>query len=879
MKGIMKSVTLVIALALIGIEAPVAAAPAQISPAAVQREVLPGDARPIRYVISLAPNADAMRFAGKVKVDFEVVSPIDRVVMNAVDLTFTSASLAGDNQAPRITLEEQLQRVTITFNRPLTPGQYTLTVEYDGKIYESAAGLFAVSYDADGAHKKMLATQFEPGDARKLAPLWDEPAHKAVFELDVTIPTGQDAVSNMPIVSTTPVGAAFKRVQFAPTMEMSSYLLFLGIGELDRLASQVAGVEIGVVSKKGDVDKGRYALAISSPLLTYYNDYFGIPYPLPKLDHIAVPGAGGFQAMENWGAIMYFEPALLFDPELSSESDRQLIYRVVAHEMAHQWFGNLVTMSWWNDLWLNEGFASWMETKATDTYNPQWHVWLGALQEREQAMVLDALSATHSIVQTIVNIDQASLAFDKITYLKGQAVIRMLETYLGEQPFRDGVRAYMNRYAFRNTVTDDLWRELEAASQLPVVAIARDFTAQPGVPLIIVDAVKCINGQSVVSLHQNRFSADAPSRQPLSWHTPVLIRTVGAPGEGRVVVEGSTQASAPGCGPVMVNAGHTGYFRTLYPPAEFGRLKASFARLAPADQLGLLDDTWALGAAGYVPVENYLELAETIALDVDPVIWRQLVATFTMLHHLDTGRPAQTAFNAYARRILQPVFDHVGWSATPGEADNISLLREDLILALARFGDSDLIAEARHRFVAAETAADSLPPGLRTPVLRVVAMHADADAWERLRAKAKTAASRLEQQQYLNALTYALDPALARRTLELALSDETPKQLGPNLIRSVAAQHPDLAWAFMLANKEALDARLDPSQRLAYAPAIASASNEVRRADDLRAYAEENIPADARTSSEVAIAEILFSSKVRTERLPAIDRWLSRHGF
>src|SRR5512135_2373340 len=193
MKGIMKPVTLVIALALIGIEAPVAAAPAQISPAAVQREVLPGDARPIRYVISLAPNADAMRFAGKVKVDFEVVSPIDRVVMNAVDLTFTSASLAGDNQAPRITLEEQLQRVTITFNRPLAPGQYTLTVEYDGKIYESAAGLFAVSYDADGAHKKMLATQFEPGDARKLAPLWDEPAHKAVFELDVTIPTGQDA--------------------------------------------------------------------------------------------------------------------------------------------------------------------------------------------------------------------------------------------------------------------------------------------------------------------------------------------------------------------------------------------------------------------------------------------------------------------------------------------------------------------------------------------------------------------------------------------------------------------------------------------------------------------------------------------------------------
>jgi aminopeptidase N len=320
---------------------------------------------------------------------------------------------------------------------------------------------------------------------------------------------------------------------------MSCYLLFLCVGELDRLQTNVGGVAVSVLSRAGSAYKGQFALESAAKLLEYYNDYFGTPYPLPKLDLVAAPGGGGFAAMENWGAILYFETSLLIDPVLSSESDRQQVFVVVSHEMAHQWFGNLVTMLWWDNLWLNEGFASWMENKATDKFYPEWMMWLQSESAGQAAMTQDSKATTHPVVQEIESAEQADEAFDDITYQKGQAVIRMLESYVGEDVFRDGVRRYMKRYAYKNTVTDDLWAEIAATGVKDIKAIADDFTLQIGVPLISVESASNVGDAVKLSLRQGRFGLDADSRKPLVWRVPVKVASVlGGKSPANMIVSG-----------------------------------------------------------------------------------------------------------------------------------------------------------------------------------------------------------------------------------------------------------------------------------------------------------------------------------------------------
>ena len=331
------------------------------------------------------------------------------------------------------------------------------------------------------------------------------------------------------VVTAAPDGTQLYSFRQSPVM--SSYLLFLGMGDMERKTVMVGKTEIGVITRSGVSDQGDYALASAKRLLTYYNDYFGQPYPLPKLDMIAGPGSSQFfGAMENWGAIFYFEPELLFDKKRATESDKQRIFTVVAHEMAHQWFGDLVTMSWWDDLWLNEGFASWMENKSSADLNPDWFARDSAVAfDREGALAIDATAATHPIIRHVETVDQIGEAFDSITYQKGQAVIGMIESTIGPDAFRAGIRSYMAKYRYGNTQTDQLWAELEKASGKPVAAFAHDFTLQGGVPLITVTNAVCRNGDTLVTLDQGRFGLDAASKAPQQWQVPLRIASIGGP--------------------------------------------------------------------------------------------------------------------------------------------------------------------------------------------------------------------------------------------------------------------------------------------------------------------------------------------------------------
>ncbi|HEX4859618.1 MAG TPA: M1 family metallopeptidase, partial [Rhizomicrobium sp.] len=440
---------------------------------AANRVVLPTNVTPSHYDIQIATNATQLSFTGSVKIDVDAKQPAKTITLNAADLVFGKVSLSGEAAAPKVSYDAKEQTATLTFAQAFAAGHHVLAIDYRGKINEQAAGIFALDYDTAKGKKRAIFTQFENSDARRFIPSWDEPNKKATFTLTATVPADQMAIANTPISATESLPGGLKRVSFAPSPKMSSYLLFFGLGDFERVSRKVDGVDIGVIVKRGDTAKADYALDAAAHILPYYEDYFGVKYPLPKLDLIGGPGSSQFfGAMENWGAIFYFERDLEIDPKLSTEADRRGVYVTIAHEMAHQWFGDLVTMDWWDDLWLNEGFASWMEVKATDHFHPEWHVWLDSQDAKEAAMRVDARAGTHPIVQPILDVFQANQAFDTITYEKGQAVIRMLENYTGEDAFRAGVRNYIKAHAYGNTVTDDLWRELDKTSPRPVTKVA-----------------------------------------------------------------------------------------------------------------------------------------------------------------------------------------------------------------------------------------------------------------------------------------------------------------------------------------------------------------------------------------------------------------------
>jgi aminopeptidase N len=344
--------------------------------AQAQRHWFAGGPTPLRYEISVTPDIEAATFAGEVAITIETAEPLDRVTMNARDLVVERGSIDGTRVETAI--DEAAQTLTLTPSRALAAGRHTLRISYRGRIYDNAYGLFRVQYEDDGRPKRALATQFQPGAARRFAPMWDQPNRRAVFSLSVTAPSDQFVVGNMPTEETTPVSGDRTRTRFADTPAMPSYLLFLAVGDFERVTRDVDGVEVGVITRRGETHRAEEALEAGGASLRYFTQYFDSRYPLPKLDMIAVPGASGFSAMENWGAILVFDQYLLVD-EHSSEAERQNVFGIVAHEIAHQWFGNLVTMTWWDDLWLNEGFASWMAAKATAAIHPDWNPWMDQL--------------------------------------------------------------------------------------------------------------------------------------------------------------------------------------------------------------------------------------------------------------------------------------------------------------------------------------------------------------------------------------------------------------------------------------------------------------------------------------------------------------------
>jgi aminopeptidase N len=841
---------------------------------AFEREQLPSAVTPRHYDLALVPDADHLRFSGKVRIEIVVSVPTSSIILNADELLLDEADVDGRDRATAIRIDKKRQRATLEFGRPVAAGNHELTIAYHGLIGKGTIGFFAMDYDSPAGKRRTLATNFEPASERRFMPSWDEPNLKATLSLTVTVPADRMAVSNMPIASTETLPNNQKRVHFATTPKMSTYLYFLGIGDFERAAKKVDGTEIGVVVNRGDGEKGRYALSEAAKLLHYYNEYFGIAYPLPKLDLVVAPGMITGGAMENWGAIFYSQAALLFDPKLSTEADRQDVFLTVSHEMAHQWFGDLVTMAWWDNLWLNEGFARWMQTKAADDLHPEWKTGLQALAIGERGKRADAKPSTHPIVQPIEDAAQAQQAFDNITYDKGAAVIGMIEAYVGPAAFRDGVRRYMRAHAYGNTVDADLWREVQAAAGKPVLGMEADFTKQPGLPLIKVERPQA----NRILLSEGRFVEDRSAAMPgpvPKWRIPLAIRAAGELQTYLLSGAAATKVTVPGTGPVIVNAGQASYVRTLYPRSMLDAVISSLNTTEAADQIGLLNDSWALGESGYTSVTNYLDLARAVPVNADPLVWLQVVETFTTIDRLYTGEPHQSAFRSFAQNKLGPVAARLGWDVQPNEAVNVAELRAAVLQALSRFGDESVIREARRRFDAAINDATNVSPATRRTVVSIVAWNADSVTLDRLLAKVRSTRDPLKKATLLQLLAQIADPAGAARVIDEAMGPDAPAGSALMALWQVSHDHPNLAWNRALPFVERADSPVDPQMKMGLIPMIAAASSEHERITDLEAYADQHIPASARQRVKSAIASINLNAKFKSERLPQINEWLT----
>jgi aminopeptidase N len=767
---------------------------------------LPKDVVPVDYTLEINPDPKALTISGKESVLLKVRKATDTIQFNSLNEKLSDVRLDG-KPVKSVNSDDSKQLTTVTLAAPTSIGEHTLSFTYTGKIETTARGLFAQKY-SQPREGLMLTTQFESTDARRMFPCWDEPAFRSTFQLTVEVPASWTTVGNMPIANRKVVGEV-ATITFKRTPKMPTYLVEFTGGDIASVSAKSDGFDFSVWAVRGREQDGKTALADAQTILADYNDYFGYRFPLPKLDSIAIPG--GFSgAMENWGAITYTDAALLVTPS-SSLGDKQGVFSTQAHEMAHQWNGDLVTMGWWDDIWLNESFASWMAAKETAQRHPEWKWWENQDGDKEGAMSADARATSHAIEVHVTDELQADNAFDpQITYSKGQAILRMFEAYLGPDVFRDGIRSYMKARAFSNATSADLWNALGSASGKNVSEIASSWTEQPGFPLVSVTAQCDASGARTISLSQKRFIlSNATDAKNLHWNVPLQIRAgeSGMPQSVLLTKDGQSVAAGRCDQPLSANASAIGYYRTTYDAATLASNTKSFGHLQDADRIALLDDQWALVGSGMAQLPSYLALASSMGSDMDPRAWIQISGALETIEFDERDTKGHEAFVKYARSILKPAFDDIGWDAKSGEAPSIQELRQSLIADLGLWGDQAVVAEARKRFQAFVKDHNAIAPDNQASIMNVVAHYADEATFNQIYALAKASTDQTEMQRDYFALVNVTDSKLAERVAKIALSSDIPPQaetMRIGLVASLANQHQHLSWQTFTSNTELL---------------------------------------------------------------------------
>ena len=789
--------------------------------------VLPTTVLPRKYRLTLKPDFTSFTFEGSESVVVQVAEPTSEIVLNAIDLGIASASIqqsGSSTAASSITYDEERQTASLGFSQNIAAGAATLDIVFTGVLNDRLHGFYRSEYtNPEGEQSYLATTQFEATDARRAFPCWDEPAHKASFEVTLVIPSDLVAVSNTPIVEETEPEPGLKSITFGETPVMSTYLLAFVVGDLVGSHQQAnERTEVGVWTTRGKEDQGEFALDTSVKLLSFFNDYFGIPYPLEKLDHIAIPDfAAG--AMENWGAITYRETALLVDQANSSAGTRQRVAEVVAHEMAHMWFGDLVTMAWWDDLWLNESFASWMGSKAVDWLFPEWDMWTQFVNmDTNRALSLDGLKNSHPIEQEVKDPAEVSQLFDAISYSKGASVIRMLEQFLGPETFQQGLQRYLSAHLYGNARTEDLWSALETTSGQPVTSIMDSWTKQMGYPVLRVETSES-GGNLDLTLHQERFVYDRLEEEtepePEVWQVPVGVSSGGASDTSSMVMDSrqaNLRVAAPSTtgaeeGWFKVNPDQTGFFRVNYSQEDWERLVPAIRQrqLPATDRLGIQNDAYALSRAGLLPVSQFLTLASAYENEDDASVWSDLASNLHDINSMLADEPTFEAFQRFARELFAPAARRSGWEPRAGEGHLDALLRTTVISQAGSYGDGDVLSQAMDRFHMFLEDRDKVRPDLRGVVFSLAGQAGGETTYRQLWDLKNKAPIQEEEMRLLLGLSRFSQPELLSETLERTLTTDVRSQDTISVVTAVAANTKgrELAWQFLKDNWEEFDRR------------------------------------------------------------------------
>jgi len=843
------------------------------------------DVRPTAYQVALEVDpARSSTFRGEVVIQLVLTRPTRKIVLHAIDLKLANAQIAagGGAQVGRISYDTKRETALLHFPRPIEQGSAHLSVGFKGELRADLRGLYA----ARSGDRRYAFSQLEAADARRFFPCFDEPAMKARFQLSVTTAESNAAVSNAPIEKTEKPAVGLKTVHFAQTPPLSTYLIALAVGELESSEPVRCGpTEIRVWHVPGKGRLTAFALETARETLARLEAYFDLPYPYAKLDLVAVPDfeAG---AMENAGAVFFRETLLLIDPETVTLGERKRAAEVICHELAHMWYGDLVTMAWWNDLWLNEAFATWMATTIVDDWKPEWKMWLDFEHHRSAALQLDALSSTHPIYVDVKTPADATQNFDLITYEKGAAVVRMIERYLGPATFREGVRAYIRRHRESNAEAADLWSALGKAAGFPVEPVARAWIEQPGFPVVALGLRDEGRG---VELRQQRFFARRNTRRPRGrsaerWPIPWVGRLGSAATETRLerrLFAKARERIAFGPTPprfVYGNADGGGFFRALHDAGALAQLALQLGSLAPVERMGLLGDQWAFVRAGQASIESYLGLVSALGAEQSPDVLQALRGPLGFVdEQLAPAAAGRTpaAYRAWLVECFRPQLAALGWEPAAHEDDDTRLRRSALVALLGDIAEwKPVVAEATARCSSYLRDRTSLDANLADSVVALAARTGEASRYESFLAAVAAAATPQERRRFLFALGEFREARLVERTLALTLSDTVPTQdvvfVLARLLANRAAR--ERTWGFVKRRWSALRKRMPPMLVTRLVEGTPALQTKAAKRDVASFFRTHPIPT-ARRALQQALERFDLNAELRQREAPGLRRW------
>jgi aminopeptidase N len=835
---------------------------------------LPDTVRPEHYTLALTPELKTATFTGVESIDVTVKAPVTSITLNAIEITFQSVTVngGGKEQKATISLDKEREQATFTFPETIPAGKASLAIQYSGILNNELRGFYLSKTD----RRNYAVTQFEATDARRAFPSFDEPDYKASYDISLTIDSADTAISNSLIASDTPGPASGKHtLKFAPTPKMSTYLVAFLVGDFQCTKGQQDGVEIRVCSTPDKVALTSYGVDVAKYVLHYYNNYFGIAYPLKKLDLIALPDfeAG---AMENFGAITYRETALLIDPKTASVGAKKGVASVIAHEMAHQWFGDLVTMKWWDNLWLNEGFATWMSNKPLAAMSPDWNIDQAVVADRESTLNLDSQPTTRAIRAKADTPDEINQMFDGIAYGKASDVLLTVENYLGEETFRKGVHSYLSAHLYGNATAEDFWGAQTATSHKPVDKIMESLVAQPGAPILTFSEPSA----GKVEVAQKRFFA-SPSIEPdpaQKWTLPVCLKTGEKGHDCQLLTPSDSSLKVPAGSLFFANAGGKSYYRSAYSPSSYAALVAKVeTALAPTERISLIGDEWAQVRANKATVGDYLDLMSAVKSDTSADVIESAFGGINAIAERVASTPEErNALGVWIRTNFAPEYAKIG-APSPSDSPNTRELRAHLFGILGYYGkDPAVLAQAHQiaeKYVAEPASVDAT---LGHTALVIAAQNGDATLFDKLQKTFETSANPEVQQGALRLLAQFEDPMLQKRALDYAVSGKVRNQ-DAAIQFSIPLQITgtrDSSWEYIKNNWEKVQAQFTTASG---SYVVGSTGNfcSAEARDDVQKFFSEHRVAASGVTLKHAIEKIDGCIELRKLQEPNLQKWLA----